>query len=487
MMRTALSLVVFALVGCRKPAPVEYPQPAPAPVAHTPAPRIEVEPPPPRSPFPAAHWVALQLDTPAVNVVRGGDIDGDGKDDLLIGTPQDAGGGTIAVLFGATLTSTPDGGRPVPDRVIHALGPADRLGEGVVGLGDLDGDGLGEILVGAPAHDAAGRGEGGAWLLLGRTVRDHAEPALTDAWTFFQGARRDRIGVIAALGDLDGDGRTEVLFTGRTRAYLLRGAELTAYESFYLPDAGTTVVGTAEESALFEPIAVPAGDTLGNGWGGALIGLPDASGPMWLMHGVQLDQGRFVDLRANPWARFVAPGPFLVGGFTAADLDGDGRPEPIVGWHRDRYVLSALDAGYLLQPGSYDLGTQATRTIESTAAFAIANVAALGDLDGDGLDEVAIGTRMERGAPHARACVFRGATLRDRTRASLDDCDALLDYPVDHQGYWWTTTVTAAGDLDGDGIGDLVVTLVGRGWDDPERTSEIRVVVHRSPWTWAPR
>ncbi|MEM7271833.1 MAG: hypothetical protein AAF547_02030, partial [Actinomycetota bacterium] len=101
-----------------------------------------------------------------------GDIDGDGINDVAVGTPNDGDGGTargaVYVLFlnadgtvkGEQKISSTEGGLTGP------LGNSDLFGRDVTGLGDVDGDGIGDIAVGAFGDDTGGGSAGAVYVLL---------------------------------------------------------------------------------------------------------------------------------------------------------------------------------------------------------------------------------------------------------------------------------------------------------------------------------
>lgn len=125
-----------------------------------------------------------------VEIANVRDIDGDGKDDLLVGAP---GMGRAYVLSGKD-------GKEL--RVVGSGDTRDDFGEAVCGLGDVDGDGVPDFAVGAPSESIGGR----AHLYSGKDgheLRVLGPVGQCERLWFGNG--------IAAAGDLDGDGRADVL------------------------------------------------------------------------------------------------------------------------------------------------------------------------------------------------------------------------------------------------------------------------------------
>ena len=93
---------------------------------------------------------------------------------------------------------------------VGGLDDHDRFGRAVASLGDLDGDGVADLAVGAPLDDDGGPDRGAVWILFlnaDATVKSHAKISTTQGW--FTGLVLDgeQFGSsLAAIGDLDGDG-----------------------------------------------------------------------------------------------------------------------------------------------------------------------------------------------------------------------------------------------------------------------------------------
>jgi predicted outer membrane repeat protein len=275
-----------------------------------------------------------------------GDLDGDGNPDLAVGR---SGNNSVYILFLAA-----DGSVESSVRIANGSGglPAATVGSGfgisVALLGDLDGDGLPELAVGAFNENAVYL----LFLNADGTVRRNVRiadgsgglPAATTGATQFGAS-------CAAVGDLDGNGVTE----------LAVGANL---DNTGFPDAGALYVlflnpdGTV---GSFEKIA--------HGLGGFPTGLLDESD------------------------RFGSSCTSL------GDLDGDGFPELAVGALRDDTGGPDRGAVYLIsldQDGTVD-GTPVI-IAHGSGGLSLSNannfgdsVVPLGDVNGDGVTDLAVG------------------------------------------------------------------------------------------------
>jgi hypothetical protein len=243
-------------------------------------------------------------------VAGAGDVDGDGRPDLIVGSPGDnntglSASGSARVISGATGATL---------HTFNGLAAADGFGGAVAGAGDVDGDGRADLIVGAAFVDSGPRfNVGSATVFSGRTGA-----VLFSVSGVNSGDELGR--AVAGAGDVDGDGRADVIvgapgmdvfFQNAGGVEVISGATRAPLISIYGPSENTGFGGTVAS----------LGDVDGDGRIEVLVGAT-AAGAAWIYSSG--GGGALVSVIGTAGDRLGA----AVG---AGDLDGDGRADLLVG------------------------------------------------------------------------------------------------------------------------------------------------------------
>ncbi len=215
-------------------------------------------------------------------VVATGDFDGDGVGDLLVGAPgfDDGATGDVGVVYLVLGPVTTSLGLASADARLIGEAAGDEAGAAVASGGDVDGDGVEDILVGAPSHDAGGLSDAGAaYLVLGPVAGD-LSLATADAKIGGESDSQLLGEGVAGAGSIDGDGLDDVLLGavgdaaggGDAGAVFLFlgsfGGELAASE------ADATFIGEEASDGAGRSVA-GAGDVNADGYDDIFVGAED--------------------------------------------------------------------------------------------------------------------------------------------------------------------------------------------------------------------
>lgn len=347
-------------------------------------------------------------DTAGTSVASVGDVNGDGGLDLAVGVPgNDAGGddaGAVALFDGPVPTGDLDLGEA--DALLVGQSPGDRAGHAVAGAGDLDGDGYADVVVGAPGAGEADAGA--AYVVFGGPDGPAGTVTLGETGVTLGGAPGDRAGwAVAGANETGGPvlvGAPRHDAAGRDAG----GAFVVSNET--LERAGTPPAAGANES----PTVTLAADA-----DATLVGEHNRSNAGWaLAHAGDVTGDGEADfvVGARKTNTSVAGDDATDAGSTTTDggaanaVSGGDAPDDGVNAGAAYVVSGPVDGTQSL--GSADWRLYGERANDQ-AGYAVAG---LGDVDGDGVDDVAVGAPFHNAselAPNAGAVyVFSGGENR---------------------------------------------------------------------------
>ena len=314
-------------------------------------------------------------------------------------------------------------------------------------VADMTGDGVSDLLVGEPGSDG-----GAAWLLPGPLA---ADVGLSVARTRVEGVYEgDCAGAsVRNIGDVDLDGIDDVAVTAPCYAwdsgivYLLQGR---MSEGDFSLDASTLdpLVGQ-DYGDNFGTSISRVGDIDGNGSPDLAIGAPVYDGHREaVVHIVSFRNRTMWD-----YVTSVAFDDSFGAAVDFMDMDGDGQDDVLIGVPGDDEL--GLDTGKIvLLPGPLDYDNQSLLAGEAVLGEVGYAVAVLGDVDGDGLDDYAAGAPGQGVFPGKVFLVLGG----HRDRMYIVDAEAtVVGVGYDRFG----ASLEGVGDVDGDGVDDLLVGAPG--------------------------
>jgi len=362
-------------------------------------------------------------------VIGTGDVDNDGTGDIAVGAPladtQAMDSGMVKVFSGLT------------GAVLHTVegqNTGDACGTSVA-AGDADGDRLMDLLIGIPGDDTAALNAGAAIMVVGASG--------CDLYSLQGASQDDGFGTAVGIGDFDLDGIGDAIvgvpgddFTGADA-----GAAL-AFRSAPIGLAESTTLSPAQTGAYFGFDANPVGDLNGDSIPDYVVGSP-------------FDLARAGAARVYSGAdnsiiyTFIGPTPvdtsFGQRANSVGDIDSDGVNDIGVGaYHFDGVNM---DEGMVeLYSGKTGAFIQRLNGPGFRSHFG-GSLAGIGDIDNDNVDDFIVGMGLDNGEIGA-VWAFSG-----KTRTHI----LSMTFTGTQVGEWFGWSVDGVGDVNGDGYGDFII------------------------------
>ena len=434
-----------------------------------------------------------------------GDVDGDGVGDLLAGVP---GAGTLHVVLG---TDAAVGGWPVSRDL--GSSPGDVVLSGPAGFpsavaaADLNGDGIADIVVGAAAADGGGgAGSGAVWVVFDRDFTAAGAQTAFDLGAgdadlaFAPLGAGDALGAAVAAGDVTGDGAPDLVLgapgADGPGGLFPDGGEVYVFDSSLLVPGGTTSVLVADllfhgEAGDALGTSVATGDVGGSAVGDVIAGAPAHdgqagtvvnAGAVGVVFGTAFAVATVAISAADVIVEGGDAGDALGAAVTAGDLNGDGAADLFYGApDGDTFLNAAPDDGdaytawgplaagiyvatAIVLPEFYGGGAELYGEGEDFGA-----TIATADLNDDGYSDLVVTdpracsvTPCDAEAGEVYVVLGRpftsgpgvGGASRFQVATGTFQLTIRGAAPLDHLG-----ATVAAGDLNADGLADLVIGI----------------------------
>ena len=466
-----------------------------------------------------------EFDNSGFPVSGAGDINGDGIDDLIIGAlnadpNSNNGAGESYVVFGSNSVapsvelSSINGTNGF---VINGIDTSDRSGRSVSGAGDVNGDGIDDLIVGASNAEPNGNSAAGeSYVVFGSDSGFTASLDLsaldgTNGFVINGIDEDDYSGFsVSSAGDINGDGIDDLIIGASYAEF----GNVYAGESYVVFGSDSGFAASVELSALdgtngfvlngideFDRSGYSvsgAGDVNGDGVDDLIIGARIAdpngnnyAGESYVVFGSDSRFAASVELSA-----LDGNNGFVVNGIdandfsghsvsSAGDVNGDGIDDFIIGANGadpngnsaagESYVVFGSDSGFTTSLELSDLDGNNGFVVNGTDPndSSGTSVSSAGDINGDGIDDLIIGAGSAdpNGNNYAgESYVVFGSDSGFTASLELSALDGNNGFvvngidPNDFSGY----SVSGAGDVNGDGIDDLII---GAGSADPNGNS----------------
>lgn len=384
-----------------------------------------------------------------------GDVNGDGYGDVLVGAPGyfngQAGEGAVLLYYGSAT-----GLNPIPV-MIESNQSLAGFGWTANTAGDVNGDGYSEIIMGAYNYDNGQVDEGVVFLYYGSAAGLVMTPVILEmnvANEFFGG-------MVASAGDINNDGYGDIIVgnsfadiygvnSGAAYIYMGSATGITATTPYTRLDYNTTNFATSVASA---------GDLNGDGYGDIAIGdyllenPNNDEGAFFIYYGTATGINTTLGLKIEGDAELMRLGYRIC---TAGDSNGDGYDDLLVG--ATGYANGQVYEGavFLYYGSAAGLNPTAVKLVEGNqndAQFGF-SMSYAGDVNGDGYGDVVFGAPnydmgfLDQGIVYVYYGSASGLSSSNRTSLQLN------------RNRCYFGIVSGAGDVNGDGLNDIVVGSV---------------------------
>ena len=415
-----------------------------------------------------------------------GDVNGDGYDDFIIGSPNSSGGASAAgqtyLVLGGSGGWSMDQGLASVDASFLGEDMGDQSATAISAAGNVNGDSYDDFIIGAPFDDDGGSEAGQVYVILGSSGGWNMDTDLSNADASFIGESSGDIAGLALgnAGDVDGDGYDDFIIgapqnseggAAAGQSYLILGGsggwsmdhDLSTADASFIGESGNDWAGTA---------VTGAGDINNDSYDDLIIGAPGdddggaTAGQTYVILGSAGGWSMDLDLSsADGSFRGESSGDLSGSAIAGAgDVDGDGYDDLLIGAYESDDGGSLRGQTYLIfgHGGAWNMDVDLSSADASFRGEANSDrsgfaVDGAGDVDGDGYDDLLIGAYESDDMLNnaGQTYLIFGASSGWSMNTSLGSSDASFIGEAINDGSGWA--VAGAGDVNNDSYGDFLI------------------------------
>ena len=448
-----------------------------------------------------------------------GDVNGDGFDDMVIGedlysSDHISSNGKTYLIFGNEFNWKKN--MSLPTSAISFIGENDgyqgidygpQSGWSVKGAGDVNGDGLDDILIGAPFYKVAGNEVGKVYLIFGKKTGWEKEINLSNSDASFIGeGAHDLTGEgILGAGDINGDGIDDFIINAQDndegganagQIYLFFGKHSGWNRNVSLANADASFIGANAHDGT--SIGAYRGDVNNDGYNDILVGSPGNedggpyAGKAYLIFGKSSGWNTDTSLAKADISIIGNPYDLFGEGSIIGDVNNDGYDDFAIPTEREFQTppINYSEEVFLFFGHKSNWNKTINVSMANVSLIAESGkdgfgyaIAGLGDINGDGIDDIAIGAPfgIKGGQEAGQVYVILGKKNGWIKNYNITKADE--SFIGEAPGHQIGSRISGHVDLNNDGLDEILISTSNYSTSDTLEEGKVYILFNKPPLT----